>query len=108
MATKKKNLKSVTADLAPLAERLPSQHVAGPRPERPAQFSMTMRRALHHELARLALDAGVTMRAFVLQALRDKGLSVTDDDLVDMRKGRPRAERFIWREGDVTILPPAD
>ena len=28
----------------------------------------------------------MTMRAFVLLALRDKGLSVTDEDLADLRK----------------------
>ena len=28
----------------------------------------------------------MTMQAFVLRALRDKGLSVTDDDLLDLRK----------------------
>jgi hypothetical protein len=30
------------------------------------------------------------MRAFVLLALRDKGLSVTDVDLLDLRKERPQ------------------
>jgi hypothetical protein len=33
----------------------------------------------------LAIDADVTT-TFVLSALREKGLSLTDDDLVDLRK----------------------
>ena len=31
-------------------------------------------------------DADITMRAFVLEALRSKGLSVTEEDLQDLRK----------------------
>ena len=34
----------------------------------------------------LATEADMTMRAFVLNALKDKGLTVTDADLIDMRK----------------------
>jgi hypothetical protein len=30
-----------------------------------------------------------TMRSFVLSALKDKGLTVTDDDLLDLHKQRP-------------------
>jgi hypothetical protein len=36
----------------------------------------------------LASDADITMRAFVLRALKDKGLSVREDDLLDLRKER--------------------
>jgi hypothetical protein len=39
-------------------------------------------------LSRLAQNADMTMRAFVLIALRDKGLSVREDDLTDMRLKR--------------------
>ena len=42
--------------------------------------------SLRRELDRLAIDNDTTMQAFVLGALRDKGLSVTDDDLLDLRK----------------------
>jgi len=41
---------------------------------------------LRKELARLADDADMTMRAFILEALREKGLSVTDEDLADLRR----------------------
>jgi hypothetical protein len=40
------------------------------------------------EEARLANDVDMTMRAFVLDALRAKGLDVRPDDLVDLRKDR--------------------
>jgi ribosomal protein L7Ae-like RNA K-turn-binding protein len=36
----------------------------------------------------LADDADMTMRAFVLNALKDKGLDVRPDDLADLRKER--------------------
>ncbi len=50
------------------------------------QFSLSLRKSLRKELARLADDADMTMRAFVLEALKSKGLSVTDEDLKDLRK----------------------
>jgi len=37
----------------------------------------------------LAADADMTMRAFVLHALKDKGLDVQPDDLLDLRRERP-------------------
>ena len=40
------------------------------------------------QLARLADDADMTMRAFVLDALKAKGLDVRPDDLLDLRKDR--------------------
>ena len=49
-----------------------------------------MRKTLRKELARLADDADMPMRAYVLLALRGKGLNVTDEDLVDQRKQRGR------------------
>ena len=45
-----------------------------------------MRESLHRELARLAFDAGMTMRGFIMRALEDKGLEVTERDLVDRRR----------------------
>ena len=45
-----------------------------------------MRESLHRELARLAFEAGMTMRGFILRALREKGLSVNERDLVDRRR----------------------
>jgi hypothetical protein len=47
-----------------------------------------MRKELRKELARLAADSDMTMRAFVLKALKDKGLTVHEDDLADLRKER--------------------
>ncbi|MEK4035854.1 hypothetical protein WOA01_24010 [Methylocystis sp. IM2] len=55
------------------------------------QFSLSMRKELRKQLARLASDADMTMRAFVLNALKEKGLSVRDDDLIDLRKERNRS-----------------
>jgi len=52
------------------------------------QFSLSLRKSLRKQLASLAADADMTMRAFVLNALKAKGLSVRDDDLADLRKER--------------------
>ena len=49
------------------------------------QFSLSLRKSLRKQLARLADDADMTMRAFVLEALKAKGLDVRPDDLVDLR-----------------------
>jgi hypothetical protein len=99
----RKDLRSVQTDLAALAGALPTQHLA--RPESPPnaivsvtsragqgedviQFSLSLRKSLRKELARIADESDLTMRAFVLLALREKGLHVTDDDLLDLRKER--------------------
>ena len=114
----KKDLASVTADLSALAMGLPTQRpVSAPTPAAPVsllvaepslkvvaapkataelkvepepiiQFSLSLRKELRKQLARLADEADMTMRAFVLNALKDKGLSVRADDLVDLRKER--------------------
>ena len=103
----KKDLGSVGANLAELAGQMPVQRSetkadrageAAPdevsidevveklKAEEVIQFSLSLRKNLRKELARLADDADMTMRAFVLEALRDKGLSVTNEDLKDLRK----------------------
>ena len=106
----KKDLASVTTDLSALASMMPTQRpvVAVPRAvEQPVelralkavpkpnqeeedviQFSLSMRKELRKQLTRLASDDDMTMRAFVLNALKEKGLSVREDDLVDLRKER--------------------
>lgn len=109
----KKSLESVTADLSALAAALPTQRPAAavqpaqaphvelkvvpksaarkPKPaaeEKLTQFSFSMRQSLRKELARLAADEDMTMRAFILNALKEKGLSVREDDLLDLRKER--------------------
>jgi len=96
----KKNLASVATDLAALANTLPTQNVSTiaqtapgiekPRPLPPeepiSQFSLSLRESLRKQLAQLSLEADCTMRAFVLMALKEKGLNVTEDDLLDRRK----------------------
>ena len=44
----------------------------------------------HMQLLRLAADANMTPRAFVLLALKDRGLDVKDDHLLDLRKARTK------------------
>ena len=95
----KKDLRSVAASLSSVAASLPTQNVeATPKlvpvviPERAAptepivQFSFGLRKSQRRELQRLAADADMTMRAFILGALREKGLVVTDDDMLDLRR----------------------
>lgn len=93
----RKNLKSVAAALTPAAEKLPTQNVQPVRqaaPETPApaeplvQFSFGLKKSQRKELHRLAAEADMTTRAFILNALKEKGLTVTDDDLLDQRRGR--------------------
>jgi hypothetical protein len=106
----KKDLASVTTDLSALASMMPTQRpvvaapaaveqrtlpralkvVSKPKQEEEGviQFSLSMRKDLRKQLARLASDADMTMRAFVLNALKEKGLSVREDDLVDLRRER--------------------
>jgi len=89
----KKNLQSIAAALQPAAETLPTQKPAtSPKAEAPAvgeptvQFSFGLRRSQRKQLARLAADSDQTMRALILKALKEKGLEVTDEDLLDLRK----------------------
>jgi hypothetical protein len=96
----KKDLSAI-GNLANLAANMPTQRpvatVAEPplkvapkagRHEPVIQFSLSLRKSLRQQLARLAAENDMTMRAFVLGALKEKGLSVRDDDLTDMRKER--------------------
>ena len=50
------------------------------------QFTLRMRQSLRRELDRLAVENDTDHAGLVLSALKDKGLSVTDDDLLDLRK----------------------
>ena len=106
----KKDLANVTADLSALASMMPTQRpaaavsiaaeptvlkvVTAPKPAPAAkadpqtQFSLSLRKDLRKQISRLADDADMTMRAFVLNALKAKGLDVRDEDLVDLRKER--------------------
>lgn len=111
----RKDLRTVQTDLAALAGMLPTQHVTQREPGMPLtvpaaspssetragqgedviQFSLSLRKSLRKELARLADEADMTMRAFVLLALRERGLHVTDEDLLDLRKERGKTKAHV-------------
>lgn len=92
----RKDLRSVAASLTSVAAQLPTQNVAPspaivmPEPSVPTeeivQFSFGLRKSQRKELQRLAADSDMTMRAFILNALKGQGLVVTDDDLLDLRR----------------------
>jgi hypothetical protein len=94
----KKNLQSVAASLSAVAAQLPTQNVQPiatpqqapvgvvPSTEPVVQFSFGLRKSQRRELQRLAADADMTMRAFILSALKDRGLAVTEEDLLDLRR----------------------
>lgn len=96
----KKDLRSVAASLSTVAAALPTQNVhpiAAPLPtEAPAtrlgssepvvQFSFGLRKSQRRELQRLASEADMTMRAFILEALKARGLEVSEEDLLDLRR----------------------
>ena len=44
------------------------------------------RASLHKELARLAFEKDMTMRGLIMNALKEKGLNVTEEDLIDRRR----------------------
>ena len=90
-------MQSVISALTPIAQELPTQHAQpqlAAKPQAPArdeplvQFSFSLRKSLRKELMRLADDEDMTMRSFILNALKEKGLNVREDDLLDLRKDR--------------------
>ncbi len=89
-------MQSIMEALTPVAEQLPTQKVArsasraGNTSKPIVQFLFGLTKGLRKELARLADDTDMTMRAFILQALREKGLGVEEGDLLDMRKEQSR------------------
>jgi hypothetical protein len=93
----KKDLRSVAASLSQVASPLPTQKVApvvaatadvpAAQPAEPiVQFSFGLRKTQRRELQRMAADADMTMRAYILSALKEKGLTVTREDLLDLRR----------------------
>ena len=71
------------------SSRAPSKTSGRPEEGEPViQFSLSLRKSLRKQLMLLAADADMTMRAFVLNALKEKGLSVRHDDIADLRKER--------------------
>jgi len=51
-----------------------------------SQVTIKMRESLHRELSRKAFNSGMTMRGYIMRALKQAGLGVTEADLVDGRK----------------------
>ena len=90
-----KKFEDAAAALAPLAKQFPSQTVGSNKgkgkedatnnddPLRPYQFYL--RQSLKGELKALAASRGITMQAFILNALKHEGLSIIDGDLIDRR-----------------------
>ncbi len=68
----------------------PTSFLLRPKPklvEEPViQFSLSLRKSLRKELMVLASDADITMRAYVLHALKETGLGVSKADLIDRRR----------------------
>ncbi len=91
MSGKNASAKRIDSGRAELRRKAPARQEGGGKrgaaeAERMSQFTLKMRESLHRELARLALDAGMTMRGYIMNALKSKGLSVTEADLIDRRK----------------------
>jgi hypothetical protein len=60
-------------------------------------LQVRVRPALRREVRRRADEDGVTSQAYVLMALRNCGMDVRDDDLLDLRKGEHRSRRADLR-----------
>lgn len=98
----KKNLKDIETNLAVLAAPLPTQHVESARPpavtparikekkvvsvEPEVQFSFAMPASVRRQLAIKAVEADMTMRGYILAALREKGIEVDDAVIADARR----------------------
>ena len=75
------------ADLAAATNPQTNAVTVPKEPKEPlVQLSLSLRKSLRRQLSRLSVDADMTMRAFVLNALKEKGLSVRDNNLADLRK----------------------
>ncbi len=64
----------------------PKSPLTSERVERQSQVTLQMRESLHRDLARKAFESGMTMRGYIMRALKKSGLKVTDADLVDRRR----------------------
>ena len=64
--------------------RRPKEPLKSPEPV--SQGTIKMRESLHRELTRKAFNSGMTMRGYIMRALKQHGLGVTEADLVDGRK----------------------
>lgn len=90
-------MKSIVSALSPMAGSLPTQNVQkyptkpemGRGADEPiVQFAFSLRKSQRRQLAHLAEDRDMTMRAFILDALKERGLDVTEEDMLDLRKCR--------------------
>lgn len=68
------------------AAKQPKSPRSSDRGERVSQVTLQMRESLHRDLARKAFESGMTMRGFIMNALKKAGLKVTDQDMVDRRR----------------------
>ena len=99
----RKNLKNLQTNLASLAATLPTQRAPAPEaPTTPArvrenkakrderesevQFSFSMPASVRKALAIKAVEADMTMRGFILSALREQGIDVADEVISDARR----------------------
>ncbi len=57
-----------------------------PISDRNAQYLLNMRAEQRRQLTKLAVLDDKTIRGFILAALADKGLDVTEEDMVDLRR----------------------
>ncbi|MGE0624340.1 MAG: hypothetical protein AB7I04_15370 [Pseudomonadales bacterium] len=55
-----------------------------------SQVTLKMRESLHRELARKAFNSGMTIRGYIMRALQQTGLGVTESDFVDRRRRHGR------------------
>lgn len=74
------------AESAAGSAKRPKSPRSSDRGERRTQVTLQMRESLHRELARRAFESGMTMRGFIMSALKKAGLKVTDQDMVDRRR----------------------
>ena len=102
----KKNLGNLKDALSDLTEDTPSIHTTekvkeekkpekekgrapdakAPVAERNAQYLLKMTREQRRQLVKLAALEDMTIRGFILNALKDKGLDVTEEDMIDLRR----------------------
>jgi len=85
MTRSSQSRKSAQSTQKPRAKR-PQVSSMAEHGERQSQFTLQMRESLRRELARKALESGMTMRGYIMNALRKSGLKVTQADLIDRRR----------------------
>ncbi len=90
-----------------MVARLPTQHVVDRAPkeppkaatttktprqkpkaatEREVQFSLSLPESARKQLAIKAMEADLTMRGYILDALRDRGIEISENEIRDARR----------------------